>query len=69
VLHDLLREYARALAAADGTAETRTAAGRLLNYYAHVAAATSRHIATWTKRADACRCRPGRGSPRAAAAR
>src|SRR5580693_4807062 len=48
VLHDLLREYARALAAADDTAEIHAAAGRLLNYYAHVAAAASRHIATWT---------------------
>ena len=48
LLHDLLREYARALAAADDTADSRTAAGRLVNYYAHVAAAASRHIATWT---------------------
>ncbi len=48
VLHDLLREYARALAASDdGDAEVHSAAARLLNYYAHVAAA-SRHIATWT---------------------
>ena len=48
LLHDLLREYARGLAAADDTAESRAAAGRLVNYYAHVAAAASRHIATWT---------------------
>jgi tetratricopeptide (TPR) repeat protein len=47
LLHDLLREYARALAAAD-TADSAAAAGRLVNYYAHVAAAASRHIATWT---------------------
>jgi tetratricopeptide (TPR) repeat protein len=47
LLHDLLREYARALAAAD-TADSHTSAGRLMNYYAHVAAAASRHIATWT---------------------
>src|SRR5215472_9896830 len=46
LLHDLLREYARALAADD--ADSRAAAGRLVNYYAHVAAAASRHIATWT---------------------
>src|SRR5580658_5470660 len=42
VLHDLLREYARALAAAaadDDDTEVHSAAGRLLNYYAHVAAA------------------------------
>jgi tetratricopeptide (TPR) repeat protein/transcriptional regulator with XRE-family HTH domain len=48
LLHDLLREYARALAAADDTADSHVAAGRLVNYYAHVAAAASRHIATWT---------------------
>ncbi len=47
LLHDLLREYARALAAGD-TADSRAAVGRLVNYYAHVAAAASRHIATWT---------------------
>ncbi|HEY2263143.1 MAG TPA: tetratricopeptide repeat protein [Streptosporangiaceae bacterium] len=47
LLHDLLREYARALAVA-GTADSAAAAGRLVNYYAHVAAAASRHIATWT---------------------
>jgi len=48
LLHDLLREYARALAAADGSADAHLAVGRLVNYYAHVAVAASRHIATWT---------------------
>jgi tetratricopeptide (TPR) repeat protein/DNA-binding XRE family transcriptional regulator len=48
LLHDLLREYACALAAAGDTADARTAAGRLVSYYAHVAAAASKHIATWT---------------------
>jgi tetratricopeptide (TPR) repeat protein/transcriptional regulator with XRE-family HTH domain len=47
LLHDLLREYARALAAGPG-ADNRVAVGRLVNYYAHVAAAASGHIATWT---------------------
>jgi tetratricopeptide (TPR) repeat protein/transcriptional regulator with XRE-family HTH domain len=47
LLHDLLREHARTLAAADA-ADSRVAAGRLVNYYAHVAAAACRHIATWT---------------------
>jgi tetratricopeptide (TPR) repeat protein/transcriptional regulator with XRE-family HTH domain len=47
-LHDLLREYARALAGADSTADSRASADRLVNYYAHAAAAASRHIATWT---------------------
>jgi tetratricopeptide (TPR) repeat protein/transcriptional regulator with XRE-family HTH domain len=48
LLHDLLREYARTLSAADDTTDSHDAAGRLVNYYAHVAAAASRHIATWT---------------------
>ncbi len=46
LLHDLLREYARALAA--DTTDAQAAIGRLVNYYAHVAAAASRHIATWS---------------------
>ena len=48
LLHDLLREYAQALADHDDPAQSRAAAGRLVNYYAHVAAAASKHIATWT---------------------
>jgi hypothetical protein len=36
-LHDLLREHARALAATDLPAESDQAAGRLLDYYLHVA--------------------------------
>src|SRR5262249_52015971 len=48
LLHDLLREYARALAAAANSVDAHDAASRLVNYYAHVAAAASRHIATWT---------------------
>jgi tetratricopeptide (TPR) repeat protein len=47
LLHDLLREYARALASGSA-ADSRAAVARLVNYYAHVAAAASRHIATWT---------------------
>jgi tetratricopeptide (TPR) repeat protein/transcriptional regulator with XRE-family HTH domain len=48
LLHDLLREHARRLASADDPASSRTVIGRLINYYAHVAAAASSHIATWT---------------------
>ena len=44
-LHDLLREHARALAAADDAAENQAAIGRLLDYYLHTAVAASRHIA------------------------
>jgi tetratricopeptide (TPR) repeat protein/DNA-binding XRE family transcriptional regulator len=48
LLHDLLREYALALADDDDPADSRAAVGRLVNYYAHTAAAASKHIATWT---------------------
>ena len=48
LLHDLLREYARALTAADEPAGADAAVERLINFYAHVAAGASRHIATWT---------------------
>ena len=57
LLHDLLREYSRALAA-EGEPTDAGAAARLVNYYAHVAAAASKHIATWTTAGD----RPPPGS-------
>jgi len=44
-LHDLLREHARALAAADNPAESDTATSRLLDYYLHTAMAAGRHLA------------------------
>ena len=44
-LHDLLREYARARAAADDAADNQAAIGRLLDYYLHTAVTASRHIA------------------------
>jgi tetratricopeptide (TPR) repeat protein/transcriptional regulator with XRE-family HTH domain len=44
-LHDLLREHARALAAAD-PAESDQAAGRLLDYYLHTALAAGSHFTT-----------------------
>jgi tetratricopeptide (TPR) repeat protein/transcriptional regulator with XRE-family HTH domain len=43
-LHDLLREHARTLAAADGPADCDAAAGRLLDYYLHTALAAGAHI-------------------------
>jgi tetratricopeptide (TPR) repeat protein/transcriptional regulator with XRE-family HTH domain len=46
-LHDLLREHARALAAADDPAEADASGIQLLDYYAHTAAAAGRHIPTW----------------------
>jgi tetratricopeptide (TPR) repeat protein/transcriptional regulator with XRE-family HTH domain len=65
LLHDLLREYARGLAAADDDAESAAAEERLASYYAHVAAAASRHIATWTTAGG----RPPPGRPPADAPR
>jgi tetratricopeptide (TPR) repeat protein/transcriptional regulator with XRE-family HTH domain len=44
VLHDLVREHARALAADDDPAESAAAAGRLLDYYLHTTMAASTHI-------------------------
>jgi tetratricopeptide (TPR) repeat protein/transcriptional regulator with XRE-family HTH domain len=43
-LHDLLRDYARALAAADGPAESDAATGRLLDYYLHTTLGAGRHF-------------------------
>jgi len=43
-LHDLLREHARALAAADDPAESDAATGRLLDYYLHTALAAGQHL-------------------------
>jgi len=47
-LHDLLREHARALAADGDLAESAAARNRLLDYYAHTAAAAGLHIPSWT---------------------
>jgi tetratricopeptide (TPR) repeat protein/transcriptional regulator with XRE-family HTH domain len=46
--HDLIREHARTLAAADDAADSDVAAGRLLNYYLHSARAASVHFPSWT---------------------
>jgi DNA-binding SARP family transcriptional activator len=62
-LHDLLREHARALAAADDPTESDAAVGRLLDYYLHTALAAGRHFAP---RASAYR-RPLPGHPPAQA--
>jgi tetratricopeptide (TPR) repeat protein/transcriptional regulator with XRE-family HTH domain len=62
-LHDLLREYSRTLADAEDPADSRAAAGRLMSCYAHVAAAASQHIGTWTTAAG----RPPPGAPPASA--
>jgi tetratricopeptide (TPR) repeat protein/transcriptional regulator with XRE-family HTH domain len=44
LLHDLLREHARALAAVGDPAESDSAVGRLLDYYLHTALAAGQHI-------------------------
>ena len=45
-LHDLLREHARTLAAADDPADSDAATGRLMDYYLHTAMAADRHFGT-----------------------
>ena len=62
-LHDLLREHARALAAADDPAESDAATGRLLDYYLHTALAAGRHFASWASAAPPPAARPP-ASPR-----
>ncbi len=63
LLHDLLREHARVLAAADDPAESAAAVDRLLDYYAHTAAAAAEHIPGWTAVQD----QPPPGRPPACA--
>jgi tetratricopeptide (TPR) repeat protein/transcriptional regulator with XRE-family HTH domain len=62
-LHDLLREHARALAAADDPAARSAAAGRLLDYYLHTARAAGQSIPGWV----AVEGTPLPGSPPASA--
>jgi hypothetical protein len=61
-LHDLLREHARTLAAADNPAESREAAGRLLDYYLHTALGAGQHLASWAS--PARHPPPGRSASR-----
>ena len=44
VLHDLLREHASSLAAADDPAKSGAATGRLLDYYLHTAVVAGQHF-------------------------
>ncbi len=62
-LHDLLGEHARALAFAGDPADADAAAGRLLDYYLHTAAAAGQHIETRITAVG----RPLPGAPPAAA--
>jgi DNA-binding SARP family transcriptional activator/tetratricopeptide (TPR) repeat protein len=58
-LHDLLREHARTLTAADDPADRDAATERLLDYYLHTALAAARQAPTWTTVQD----RPPPGRP------
>jgi tetratricopeptide (TPR) repeat protein/transcriptional regulator with XRE-family HTH domain len=53
-LHDLLREHAQTLAAADDPADSGAATGRLLDYYLQTALAASQHIVStsWSPAVD-----------------
>ncbi len=62
-LHDLIREHARALTAADDPSARASATGRLLGYYAHTALAASKHIPDWIT----AQGRPAPGPPPACA--
>jgi tetratricopeptide (TPR) repeat protein/transcriptional regulator with XRE-family HTH domain len=62
-LHDLVREHAQALAAADDSASREAATGRLLDYYLHTAAAAGQHFASFTAAGDS----PPPGRPPACA--
>jgi tetratricopeptide (TPR) repeat protein/transcriptional regulator with XRE-family HTH domain len=57
-LHDLLREHARARAAADDPADCDTAVERLLGYYLHTTVTAGQVIVTWTAQG-----RPSPGRP------
>ena len=64
-LHDLLAEHARALAFAGDPADADAAAGRLLDYYLHTAAAAGEHIEPGvTSPSAGCRPANRRPSPR-----
>ena len=75
-LHDLLREHARALAAADDSATSEAAAARLLDYYLHTALVASQYTPTanWSPAAAPLpparppECAPPVSTPRQAAA-
>jgi tetratricopeptide (TPR) repeat protein len=57
-LHDLLREHARALAAADDPAASDAATGRLLDYYLRTALTAGQHFVPWGRPARPPPARP-----------
>jgi tetratricopeptide (TPR) repeat protein/transcriptional regulator with XRE-family HTH domain len=52
-MHDLIREHARDLAAADSAADRESAADRLLGYYTSVSRSANRYLARWNYAAGA----------------
>ena len=46
-MHDLIREHARGLAAADSGTDTESAADRLLGYYAHMSRSADQYLTRW----------------------
>src|SRR5262249_62159409 len=60
-LHDLLREHARSLAAADFPAESDAAAKRLLDYYVHGAWNANQHFLRWDHRRQPTSTGPAEG--------
>ena len=51
-MHDLIREHARALAAADSRTDREAATDDLLNYYTHVSRSADRYLARWNSPGD-----------------
>ncbi len=62
VLHDLMREHARSLAAADPAAETSAASDRLMSYYLRAARAADVHLTRRGRVAPAAPAAPAPGT-------
>jgi tetratricopeptide (TPR) repeat protein len=62
-MHDLLRAYARALAAAETSADRDAPVGRLLDYYLHAARAADRHLSPHPAASAAAAEQPGQPGP------
>lgn len=61
-MHDLIRELAQELVAADDPAEVEMAVDRLLGYYLHVAALADLHLEQFTPRRGSEACAPNEPS-------
>jgi DNA-binding SARP family transcriptional activator/tetratricopeptide (TPR) repeat protein len=63
-MHDLIRQYARSLAAGEPADQRERAAGRLLDYYQHTAMAADAHLARYTRSATAAPITAPASAPR-----